>query len=358
MEQYNLNSQEYLGSVSLELAAKCNLKCIMCSHPKDQSRSGAMNLDQFKLIIDKLLHTKIRMLSLNMGEPFMNKELFEMISYAKDKGFFIYISTNGQLLTDESIKKILETGVDYIKFSIEGYVPDVYEKIRFGGSFERVFKNVATLKNLRDETKSSLSLKISTILMEGNEDLVGFIKYWAPYCDSIDCLGLTNHVGVVNNKDKSLVSDWIQRKACPTITPFREINVLCNGEVVICCIDFLGQCVLGNLLEQDFDEIWNSEKMADVRAKAYSENLHLLHPCKSCCNADYSSFIGSLYPEISLIKNLVDAGKTNLLEAVKSVDLKESSCRFCGRPMMISWAGTCYHCISNSSSQAAVQAQK
>jgi len=351
MNQYNVNSQEYLGCLSLELAAKCNLKCMMCSHPKNQTRSGVMNLDQFKLIIDKLLSTKIRTLSLNMGEPFMNTSIFEIISYAKDKGFFIYISTNGQLLTEKYIDKILETGVDHIKFSIEGYTPEVYEKIRFGGYFERLFKNVVTLKKLRDQTQSSLQLRIATILMEGNEDLVGFIKYWAPYCDSIDCLGLTNHIGVVSNEDIALMPYWTQRKSCPTITPFREINVLCNGDVVICCIDFLGQCVLGNLFEQDFEEIWYSKEMEDVRAKAYSDSLHLLHPCKGCYNADYSSFVDTLHSEINLLKKLIVAGKSNLLNSVKSVDARDSHCPSCGRQMIISWAGNCYHCITNSTSQ-------
>ncbi|MCP5105959.1 MAG: radical SAM protein, partial [bacterium] len=76
MTQLDVNSMEYLSTVSMELASKCNLKCRMCSHPTNERKTEVMSMDRFRQIIDKLLKTKIRQIFLNMGEPFMNKILF------------------------------------------------------------------------------------------------------------------------------------------------------------------------------------------------------------------------------------------------------------------------------------------
>ena len=151
MTNLDTKSQNYLNVLSLELAAKCNLKCIMCSHPQGKSRTGIMSLENFKIILEKIAHTKINSISLNMGEPFMNKAIFEMITYAKTKGYHVYISTNGQLVTEEFSRKIVDTGVDFIKFSAEGYTREVYEGIRVGGSFKRLQLNIDGLKRERDK---------------------------------------------------------------------------------------------------------------------------------------------------------------------------------------------------------------
>ena len=111
MKTLNPDSMEYLDTISIETASKCNLKCRMCSHPGNKRKLHFLGMDEFKKIINKFLKTKIRRLLFNMGEPLMNKNLFEMVKYSKEKGFFVYISTNGQMLNEEIIKKILSTGV-------------------------------------------------------------------------------------------------------------------------------------------------------------------------------------------------------------------------------------------------------
>jgi MoaA/NifB/PqqE/SkfB family radical SAM enzyme len=119
MEKLNTHSMEYLTTISMELASTCNLKCKMCSHPTNQRTDQMMNLEKFKIIIDKLLSTKIRNLFLNMGEPLMNRSIFPMVAYAKRKGFFVALSTNGILLTESYIDHIIKTGSILLNFPLK-----------------------------------------------------------------------------------------------------------------------------------------------------------------------------------------------------------------------------------------------
>ncbi len=347
MNFLNPDSMEYLNTISIETASKCNLKCKMCSHPGNKRKLHFMEMDEFKKIINKFLKTKIRRLLFNMGEPLMNKNLFEMIKYSKEKGFFVYISSNGQMLNEEIIKKVLSTGVDAIKISIEGYTKEVYENIRIGGDFDTLFRNVVRLNELKNRYQSSLYLWISTIIMKGNEDLVEFIKFWGPYCDDIELTVLTDHIGLVkSNREISLSDKWTHRKNCPQIKPYKEINILSNGDMVICCVDFHARCKFGNLLNQDLEDIWSTEKMRTVRSKAYSGEIPSIDPCSDCHISDNSDILkNNLQKSCSQIHKMVKDKRWTTLNKISSIKNKKEKCTSCNSPLLISFDGVCSNCI-------------
>ena len=346
MTELDVNSTKYLNTISMELSSHCNLKCIMCSHPTNKRQSYLMSFDNFKMIINKIQKTQINQLFLNMGEPFMNKLVFRMIAYAKRLNFQVYISTNGLLLNESYIKNILKTGVDALKFSIEGYSKEVYEKIRIGGSFNNLIKNVKLMKELRDRSGSKMSIRISTILMKDNEDIVKFVKFWGPYCDDIEYTGITDHIGLKNNNEITLNAKWKHRKTCPQIKPYNELNILSNGDMVICCVDFHGKCVLGNLLKQDLEEIWMSKRMVEIRKKAYSDRITELAPCNECYIADYSNiFQKEMRMAVSVIHEAVKNQIEDMLRQVEYFNGNGIQCESCSGFTKIAFAGLCFSCL-------------
>lgn len=347
MTNLDPNSMEYLDTVSIETASKCNLKCKMCSHPTNERKAHFMSPDDFKTIIDRLEKTKIRRLLFNMGEPLMNKHLFQMVAYAKTKGFFVYISTNGLLMDERVIGKILSTGVDALKISIEGYTKEVYESIRIGGDFDALFRNVVRMKELRDRVRSPLYFWISTVLMKGNEDFVEFAKFWGPYCDDLELPGLTDHIGLVEaNKEIALSDEWNHRKECSQVKPYNEINLLSNGDMVLCCVDFHARCKLGNLLTQDLGDIWQSEKMTTIRRKAYAGEIPTINPCSNCHICDYSGLLkDDLQLVANLIHNMVKTKRWDSLDKIKIAAGSNAVCTSCNSTLKISFGGVCLDCL-------------
>lgn len=353
MTNLDTESKDYLNTVTIELASQCNLQCRMCSHPTNPRQSGLMTVENFRAIIDKIYQqTRIRRLFFNMGEPFMNKSINFMISYAKRRGFQVFISTNGLLLNESLALNLLKTGVDALKFSIEGTTPEVYKKIRINGNFDLLFRHVVRFKELRDRSASPLRIRISTILMKENEDIVEFVKFWGPYCDEIEYTSITNHIGLKDNRDIALSSHWGLRLGCPQIKPFQEVNILCNGDMVICCVDFHGRCVLGNLVEQDFDQIWNSPLLRNIREKAYHDQTMDLEPCRECYIADYSTvFWNDMRQEINVLHEGVKNHMWNVVNQIQYIIGDGTPCRICHQPIKISFAGVCLRCLEKSSGQ-------
>jgi len=123
--------------LTIETVFGCNASCTMCVIDLPTKRKkGIMPLEMSKYILDELASHKnqIEMLDLfSLGEPLLDPYIFQRIKYAKEKGFRnIAISTNADLLDKEKQKKLLETGIDTVLFSIDGVKKETHENIRRG----------------------------------------------------------------------------------------------------------------------------------------------------------------------------------------------------------------------------------
>ena len=74
-----------------------------------------------------------------IGEPLVNHELDKIIKYLKDREVEVIINSNGTLLTPKWQEKLIESGLDQYRCSIDGATDETYARIR----------GVALLPNLK-----------------------------------------------------------------------------------------------------------------------------------------------------------------------------------------------------------------
>jgi MoaA/NifB/PqqE/SkfB family radical SAM enzyme len=74
-----------------------------------------------------------------------------MINYANKKDILTSIITNGLLLNEENVVKLLESGIDHIKISLQGANLAEYETMRKKGVYETIIKNVKNLVDHRNK---------------------------------------------------------------------------------------------------------------------------------------------------------------------------------------------------------------
>ncbi|MEK6833686.1 MAG: radical SAM protein, partial [Nanoarchaeota archaeon] len=123
-------NKEYPWGVDIGTTNLCNAACIMCPHSK-LKKMGTMDMNLYKKIIDNCSKLNIRIITLSFfGEPFLDKQLIEKIKYAKEKGMFVAFYSNASLITKELAKDIIDSGLDGITISFDGYSKETYEKIR------------------------------------------------------------------------------------------------------------------------------------------------------------------------------------------------------------------------------------
>lgn len=148
---------EILPRIYLEPTVLCNLSCFKAvCHPKSgilESRaSKSMSLDQFKAILDEVGPKLVRLDLFNYGDPFVHPRAVDKIEYIKEKypHIYLYISTNGLMLDEEKIKRIIRAGLDEITFSVDGPDQETYQRYRQGGDFEKVKSIMSTFVRERE----------------------------------------------------------------------------------------------------------------------------------------------------------------------------------------------------------------
>src|SRR5262245_48270181 len=107
--------------VQFETFYGCNARCTMCAISKPATRPiGEMTMEMFRSIVDSLTPYKDHFEKVDLfalGEPLLDRHLFERIAYLKEKGFKgLAISTNAHLLYPDKQRQLLESGIDTIIF--------------------------------------------------------------------------------------------------------------------------------------------------------------------------------------------------------------------------------------------------
>jgi radical SAM protein with 4Fe4S-binding SPASM domain len=260
--------------VQIESTNICNAKCVFCPRDEMQRRQGIMTVELFKKIVDECADlgiTHIRMH--NYGEAFMDRRLVEKVRYAKQKGIReVGMISNGSLITEPVARGMIETGLDAINISVDASGKEVFEATRLGLKYDKVIANIERLLRIRTESgKRRPKLILSFVRQNNSADEAAFIEHWRTIADKIHVTDLHNWAGTLNTE-----SDVNY----PCYRPWLTFTVLWDGRVSLCCADFDGKTILGNLNSQTIAEIWNAEPYRNVRR----EHLESGGPdvCRAC----------------------------------------------------------------------------
>lgn len=170
--------------VFMKVTECCNLKCIQCDYHKNKENiEGNITLEDKINIIHQIKNwnNNIRV-SLTGGEPFVRKDVFyRLAEECKKLGVKASVTTNGTLIKNEELKKILDLDLDFILISIDSNAPEIHNNIRgVKNAFETTTTFAKDIINLRNETNCSTKIYASTLLGKHNinniEEVVKFFK--------------------------------------------------------------------------------------------------------------------------------------------------------------------------------------
>ena len=147
-----------------EVTKGCNLRCIHCratatelSSPTDLPTSRALD------IIDQIAAFSNPILVLSGGEPLYRSDIFQLATYAKDKGLRVALATNGTLVTKEVARMIADSGVKRVSISLDGADALTHDTFRgIPGAFD------AALHGFRNLKEVGMSVQINTTVARHN----------------------------------------------------------------------------------------------------------------------------------------------------------------------------------------------
>jgi radical SAM protein with 4Fe4S-binding SPASM domain len=284
----------------VEPSSLCNLSCPLCpAGTKELKRDGALlSLDSFKEILGQI-GGQIRLLLLwNQGEPFLHRDVFEMIRLAKQRGIYVRTSTNGHFVeTEGQAERIIDSGLDEITISMDGADRETYEKYRVGGDFEKVTRGVRLLASEK-RRKNSLTpiIDLQMLLTRDTEGQMDRMKSLARDSGA-DLLSLkTLQVTDEDEAERFLPEDESKRryrqigkdfetksrnrKGCRRLHYSLVVNS--DGKVSPCCFDKFGKHSLGALNQNgSFLGIWRGQKFKEFRS-ALLRDTQAFDICKNC----------------------------------------------------------------------------
>jgi len=133
----------------VECTAACNISCAQaCCAPETgitrTRQAGMLDFDLFTRVVDEAGPSLGRIDFFNYGEAFLHKRAVEMCEYIKTKfpHIYLYTSTNGLAFTEDSVRRLVHSGIDEVTFSIDGATPESYATYRKRGDFAKAVRHL------------------------------------------------------------------------------------------------------------------------------------------------------------------------------------------------------------------------
>ena len=266
----------------------CNQKCVHC-YAAGQKLSGEQELstEDWKRILDKCRSVGIPQVTFTGGEPTMREDLPQLVSYAR--WFISRINTNGIRLTPEYCDQLRLADLDSVQITFYSDDAQIHNRLVGAERYED------TLAGIRNAIAAGLSVSINTPLCILNKDYVKTLKLLHELgVIYVTCSGLITTGSAVGAESEALQLEsaelekilreavaychqndmeiaftspgWLEESV------FEELNIpspscgaclsnmaITPGGNVVPCQSWLSDKPLGNMLTDDWQEIWESE---------------------------------------------------------------------------------------------------
>lgn len=287
--------------IYVEVSSFCNLECGFCPQhlAPDQIPKAKMGLKRFEemcIQIKEFKQTPKLIRFCGIGDSLTNNNFGEMLEIANKYkiGEKLQLITNGILLKNSNVSKLINN-LDQIVISIEGLSDQDYmkfsnRKINYIEHVEEL-RRICSIKGRR----CKFNIKIHSAAVKTEERLNMFketfefadeiyvenlVDLWPELKSDMNTNPEQNH-RFLNQEAKQVI-------ACPQI--FKSLQVNANGAVVPCCIDWAAKNNLGNIEKQSLIEIWNGERLLDLRIKHIQNKRSTFSPCNQCTMNEFSEY--------------------------------------------------------------------
>ena len=246
------------NEIRFETTTKCNYSCIICPREKLTRKIETMSLGMFKKLVNKIIAETSQYDTITFsgfGEPLLDSTLNEKIKYAHTQGLNVLILTNGSLLTVGRFKALEKSGVESIRISLYGMSPETYSTIHGlsnSNTYHKIREYLVEIAQIKKYT--GILLTYNVLPGVNDKEIKDWIEFWE---DKVDLIEVWRPHNWVDGRDYRLVQqDNLDTCGRPWNTP---LQVQVDGTVNMCCFDFNGKLLLGDLKTQNLKKIFSSD---------------------------------------------------------------------------------------------------
>ncbi len=310
----------YPKSILFEVTYRCNLKCIHCYEPESGEE---MSTDEVLDLIDQAADLGVPHISFGGGEPLLRKDIFTLIKYAGDRGIAVELLSNGMLIDEAVVEKLVDCGLRAVSVSLDSPNAEVHNAIRRSDCFDAVIDAIKAMvrQGIRVEVNSAFTklnlrefpgvVKLSKELgasvvravrlvslgrAEENDELVSPESedyHW--FSDRLDAVSKEysdDHFIVTGDdaflpflyiRNKKQRMPWLPGKFMGCIAGRVIVSIDPIGDVYPCGYLKYPRFRAGNIREETLKEIW-------TREDSFKELRNLTLPTGKCSGCEHLEF--------------------------------------------------------------------
>lgn len=329
-------------SVYFEPVPFCNLHCVYCYAEAELPSKITYETEETKKVLDKIIsNPQVQNVVFTGGEPLLRKDTLDLAEYVRKNGKGVAILTNGTLINEENVErfKVFNNG---ITISLDGHTPEINDRTRGIGSYDKITKGIRLL------SKTGIEVKITTVISKTNKDYIKEIMEFVKNNLGVSKHNMSTHISMGRGAEEDLecstgevlqyreeyFTEICKRSKKEMISFIRpnlqqgqlrsccgagctELFVKDNGDTYPCRLLVDTPFYLGNIKEKSLDIILDSKKLANLRDDF---NVNHISVCKNClyknlcgggCRSTHSAYTGDLYKSntnlCKILKNELDA---------------------------------------------------
>jgi len=285
--------------LQLQTKSGCNGECVICPQKKirDMFPEAAMSDELYRAIVDQASGERnLRGVGFVLqNEPLADPTLVEKIRLFRSRRpdrVTTFIVTNGTLLTPQTGREILGSGLDAMHVTCNGYAREDWEAINRGKSWDAFRDN---LESFLSQDLSGVAVMMSFVRTNVfREELQRAVAYWRSRGFFCFIHGINNRGGLVDDyaayarpADREPFGPRLRKRivrqilgCCPY--PFLQMSVLANGQVPVCTHDWARKKIVGDLNRLSIRDVWNGEAMREVRLMHLAGQAREIPACEHC----------------------------------------------------------------------------
>ena len=276
----------------------CNQKCLHCyAAGQPLSDTPELTTAQWKEILAKLRAANVPQVTFTGGEPTLRADLVELVEVAQ--WFVTRLNTNGRLLTPELCRRLYEASLDSVQVTLYSHDPAIHNALVGAEGFDD------TVTGIKNAVAAGLSVSVNTPLCSLNTDYAATVRFVHELgVRYVTCSGLipSGSAEGAESQATRLTEEQLTDVLRRAVTAAEELGMemdftspgwlkeetlrsmgltlvpscgacLSNMAIapdggVIPCQSWLSSQPLGNMLTDDWDKIWQSQRCAAIRAKS------------------------------------------------------------------------------------------
>lgn len=265
----------------VETTAKCNIYCPMCPRETHPQPKEDMPQPVFERLVADSRRSAEHMMLIGLGEPFLDRAIFDRISFCDRHGISTLLSTNGTLLDEAAARRLLESPIEHVTLSMDSMDKETYEFYRKGAKFERVRDNFLRFCELKHQMGAKTQVVVQMVRMDRNRhEEADFIRFWSAV-PGVDAVRVKEDETDLMRADAGhTAEEW--KHPCHYLWR-GPMYVKHNGDVYPCCQSYmLDGAPVGNVATQSLREIADSDAMVALRQAHISGRAAEIEMCAKC----------------------------------------------------------------------------